>query len=108
MEWEATHKEYLKSLKSEGFTKEGWIDSAGNFWPVDYFESHELVASLVLDCDEATAEKHVDQFGWLRLSDYGDRTAAKALNQKQINTLFDYCMALDYDFKRVNEGILFF
>lgn len=87
-----TREEFLTTLRAWGFTDEGWIDDKGNFWPCDMHMVHGYVARQVLGMSsDEDAEKEADKRGWVRLSDYGDRTCAKCLNQKQLNTLWDYC-----------------
>lgn len=68
---------------------------------------HGFIASAVLNLGEKDAEKEADRRGWLRLSDYGNRTAAKRLNQRQRNTLFDYCQHHGCDYHEVLESIKF-
>ena len=88
------------------FSPEGWITRAGKFIPCDYAFLHGLAAWMALGGEEKTAELRAEKMGWLRLSDYGDRTC-KPLNQSQMNTLFDYCEAMSFDYKEVIEGIKF-
>jgi hypothetical protein len=79
------------------YTPEGWITRAGKFLPCDREMGHDSVAMLALGGDFQTAETRAEKLGWLRLSDYGDRTC-KPMNQAQLNTLFAYCEALKYDY----------
>lgn len=92
-------------LRSLGFTDEGWIDEDGTFWPCDEHMKHEWIAACVLDMPERDAGIEADERGWLRISDYGNRTAAKKLNQRQLNTLFDYCEFYGCDFEEVRNDI---
>ena len=96
-EW-CSPDEFREFLSSLGFEDEGWIDDRGKFWPCDEHMKHEFVASAVLGKSESDASKEADRRGWLRISDYGPRTAANALNQRQLNTLFDYCQHHGVDY----------
>ena len=102
---ECSPADFRAYLKSIGFDDEGWIDEKGNFWPCDEHMLHGFIASAVLDLGEKDAEKEADRLGWLRLSDYGNRTAAKRLNQRQRNTLFDYCQHHGCDYHETLESI---
>lgn len=66
---------------------------------------HGFIASAVLDLREQDAEKVADRRGWLRISDYGNRTAATQLNQSQLDTLFDYCQHHDCDYHEMLKSI---
>jgi len=100
-----TNARFRKFLQSLGFTDEGWIDHSGKFWPCDEHMLHGFIAQCVLGGKEDDAEAKADKLGWIRLSDYGNRTAAKTINQKQRNTLFDWCEYHELDFDEVVEGI---
>ena len=84
-------------LWTGAYTLEGWITRAGKFLPCDREMLHGLVAWLALGGSQDTAELRAERMGWLRISDYGDRTC-KALNQAQQNALFDYCEAMELDY----------
>jgi len=86
------------------YTPEGWITRAGKFLPCDREMLHGMVAGLALGGDEKTAEVRAEKMGWLRISDYGDRTC-KPLNQAQQNALFDYCEAHSTDYAETLAGI---
>lgn len=84
------------------FTLEGWITRDGKFLPCDREMGHPIVAMLALGGEDP--EKRAERMGWLRISDYGDRTC-KPLNQSQRNTLFDYCQALGLDYAETEAAI---
>ena len=84
------------------FTPEGWITRDGKFLPCDRDMGHPIVAMLALGGEDP--EKRAERMGWLRISDYGDRTC-KPLNQSQRNTLFDYCQALGMDYAETEAAI---
>lgn len=88
------------------YTPEGWITRAGKFLPCDREMLHGIVAELALGGDRKTAEVRAEKLGWLRISDYGDRTC-KPLNQAQQNALFDYCEAHGADYAETLAGIKF-
>lgn len=64
----------------------------------------ECVLSL-LDEVKKEAEREADRRGWLRISDYGNRTTARRLNQRQLNTLWDYCKHHGCDYQEVLNEI---
>lgn len=84
------------------FTPEGWITREGKFLPCDREMGHPIVAMLALGGEDP--EKRAERMGWLRISDYGDRTC-KPLNQSQRNTLFDYCQTLGLDYAETEAAI---
>jgi hypothetical protein len=104
---ECTPEEFRALLKSMGFEPEGWIDEKGNFWPCDQHMLHGFIAAAVLDLGEADAEKEADRRGWLRISNYGDRIAAKQLNAAQRDTYFDYCQHFKLDYRETLQTIEF-
>jgi hypothetical protein len=102
---DATWREHLESL---GFLDEGWITETGKYWPCDeHFLHGEIAKSILGGLSETGAEIEADRRGWLRLSDYGNRTAAKRLNQKQLDTLFDWCEFHGLDFKQILATVQF-
>lgn len=83
---------------------EGWITRCGKWLPCDIEWGHPLVAWLALGGNEADAERRAESLGWVRISDYGDRTC-KPLNQAQRNTLWDYCHKFGSDYEQVSAAI---
>lgn len=107
---ECSNAQFVEWLReqSKEFTAEGWITETGVWWYVDEHLKHGLVAACVLADDpenENDGEAQADKRGWLRISDYGHRTARKCLTQRQIDTLWDYCEAMGYDYNRNFESI---
>ena len=98
---ECSNAEFKAFLKTLGWEDEGWIDHRGNFWPCDEHMKHGFIADCVMDVYEGEGTGLADQKGWLRVSDYGIRTAAKRLNQRQLNTLFDYCEHFKCDYQDI-------
>jgi len=100
---EVSDEEWLKFLSSYGFTDEGWIDEAGNWWPVDtdMYWLHGDVAKWVLG---ENGEAEADRRGWVRISDYGSR-CAKRPNKKQRDRLFDYAMHFGVEYHELLAAI---
>lgn len=100
-----SNREFCKWLRSLGWEDEGWITDKGVYWPCTQDLKHSMVAASVLDSNEEDAEAAADRMGWLRISDYGDRTAAKKLNKKQLNILWDFCQHHGSDYEEVLANI---
>lgn len=86
------------------FTQEGWITRSGKFVPCDMEFGHELAAWLCLGGTQETAEKRTEALGWMRLSGHGDRMVGEP-NKAQLNTLWDYCQKMGYDYEETLAGI---
>lgn len=105
---ECTPAEFRKFLRSIPLEEadEGWIDERGILWPCPHeYYKHGEVASAVLGCEVKDAELEADKRGWLRLSDYGNRTKARRLNQRQLDTLWDWCEAHGCLYQEVLQDI---
>jgi hypothetical protein len=107
LDFEISQETWIEHLESLGFLDEGWIDDRGKYWPCDEHFLHGYIAASVLGMPEDDAEKEADKRGWLRLSNYGDRTAARKLTKRQRDTLFDFCEFHGSDFRGVLNGIAY-
>jgi hypothetical protein len=95
-----------KWLPRDMSSAEAWILPDGRFVSVhrpDQGLDHADTAKMILG---PTGELEAERQGWLRISDYGDRTT-QPLTQGQLDTLFDYCTAQGSDFKEALENIKF-
>jgi len=84
------------------FTYEGWITEDGRFLPCDREFMHETVAMCAFD--HARGALMAENAGWLRISSDSNQIRG-TITQAQMNTLWDYCEALEFDYKRMLNSI---
>ena len=94
-----TDLDWFSTSEATRFNGEGWILPCGKFlaaFRCDEGPDHATVAKWYLGED---GEAEADRLGWFRVSDYRDRICASELSWGQLNTYFDLCEALNWDYK---------